>query len=231
MRPKATTWWHRLYRNNKYLFLVILGMLVFRGAIADWYTVPTGSMKPTILVGDRIFVNKLAYNLNVPFTTLSLIKHSDPQRNDIVVFESASAHNRLVKRIIGLPGDLVALRENRLYINGKAAGYTVAPAAFIQPLSPKDKESSLIVRESIPGGEHTIMLTSPAAHFNNFGLVKVPDNHYLVLGDNRDNSADSRVIGFVPRSEITGKAKNVIISLNGKNNYMPRRERFFHRLQ
>jgi len=232
MGPKMVSGWGYLYRNNKYLFLIVLGMLVFRGAVADWYTVPTGSMKPTILEGDRIFVDKLAYDLNMPFSTVSLMKHGDPKRNDIIIFESASAGKRLVKRVIGLPGDHVVLRDNRLFINGNAADYRVASPALMQPLSRKDRESSVIVREKIQNDDHTVMLTpSTNTYFSNFGPVTVPNNHYLVLGDNRDNSADSRVFGFVPRSEITGRAKSVIMSLNDKNYHLPRRERFFYPLQ
>src|SRR5205807_8645618 len=98
-------------------------MVIFRSALADWNTVPTGSMKPTILEGDRIFVNKLAYDLRVPLTHVSIFRIADPKRGDIVVFDSKLADTRLVKRVIGLPGDTVEMRDNRLTINGVDAQY------------------------------------------------------------------------------------------------------------
>src|SRR6187402_3582202 len=92
-----------IWKENKSFFIFVVLMLVFRSALADWNTVPTGSMKPTILEGDRIAVNKLAYDLRVPFTAISLLKLADPERGDIVVFESKASAKRLVKRVIGLP--------------------------------------------------------------------------------------------------------------------------------
>src|SRR5437868_8528297 len=114
----------RAWREYKGLALFIILMVIFRNALADWNSVPTGSMKPTILEGDRILVNKLAYDLRLPLTHLSLHRIADPQRGDIVVFDSKAADTRLVKRVIGLPGDVVEMRDNRLTINGVAARYS-----------------------------------------------------------------------------------------------------------
>jgi signal peptidase I len=100
-------------------------MLVFRSAVADWNDVPTGSMKPTIVEGDRILINKMAYDLRLPFSQYSLITLAEPLRNDIVIFESDVADKRLVKRIIGIRGDTVALHNNQLVINQKSAQYTL----------------------------------------------------------------------------------------------------------
>src|SRR5687768_2214405 len=94
-------------KENRGFILFIFLMLVFRSSFADWNTVPTGSMKPTIVEGDRIWVNKLAYDVRIPFTSISVHQIADPQRGDIVVFDSKAAGNRLVKRVIGLPGDVV----------------------------------------------------------------------------------------------------------------------------
>ena len=99
-------------------------MVIFRSALADWNLVPTGSMKPTIIEGDRILVNKLAYDLKLPLTHVSLYRFADPARGDIVVFDSRAADTRLVKRVIGVPGDIVEMRDNRLTINGIAARYS-----------------------------------------------------------------------------------------------------------
>src|SRR5438094_1322663 len=103
--------------------LLMLGLVVFsiRSSLADWNDVPTGSMKPTIIEGDRIFVNKLAYDLKVPFTTWHLAQWSDPSRGEIVVFDSPEDGTRLVKRVVAVPGDTVQLIENHLYIKGQPA--------------------------------------------------------------------------------------------------------------
>src|SRR5215471_2762495 len=105
--------------------LLVLGLILFsiRSSLADWNDVPSGSMKPTILEGDRIFVNKLAYDLKVPFTTWHLAEWSQPRRGDIVVFFSPKDGQRLVKRVVALPGDTVELRDEILLINGEPANY------------------------------------------------------------------------------------------------------------
>src|SRR5450755_3383604 len=112
--PKKPTWWQQL---RGIVFIVVL-FAAFRSAIADWNDVPTGSMIPTILEGDRIFVNKLAYDLKAPFTTTHLFTWANPNRGEVVVFFSPSDGVRLVKRVIAIPGDVVELRDNRLFLNG-----------------------------------------------------------------------------------------------------------------
>jgi signal peptidase I len=115
---------NKLWIENKSLIVFITLMLVFRSAVADWNDVPTGSMKPTIVEGDRILINKLAYDINMPFTQQSLIKLADPKVNDIIIFESEAAEKRLVKRVIGLPGDIVSMSNNELTINHQKIPYT-----------------------------------------------------------------------------------------------------------
>ena len=214
-------WFYRMLKENKTLFLFILLMSIFRSAVGDWNVVPTGSMKPTILEGDRILVNKMAYDIRVPFTHISLIKRSDPKRGDIVVFDSAQSEKRLVKRVIGVPGDIVEMNNNVLTINGQTMMYRDVA------LSSDNIEKV----ENLPGSKHLIQIKEEGnRYFSTFKAVRVPENHYLVLGDNRDNSADSRVIGFVPRDEIVGRSRDVVLSLNYDNYYMPRPERFFQAL-
>src|SRR5258706_13883307 len=116
-------WLMKLWREYRGFTLFVILMVAFRSSLADWNTVPTGSMKPTILEGDRILVNKLAYDLRVPLTHISILRFADPQRGDIVVFDSQAADTRLVKRVIGLPGDVVEMKNNRLRINGVEAPY------------------------------------------------------------------------------------------------------------
>src|SRR5262250_2716029 len=120
MRHKLKKAWQE-YRGFA-LFVVL--MIIFRSALADGIVVPAGSMKPTILEGDRILVNKLAYDLRIPLTHLPVPKSAAPKRGDIVVFDSKAADTRLVKRVIGLPGDTVSMRDNRLIINGIEARYS-----------------------------------------------------------------------------------------------------------
>lgn len=215
----------KFLKSNRAFIVFVLLMAVFRGAIADWNVVPTGSMKPTIVEGDRILVNKLAYDINLPFSTITLLELANPARGDIVVFNSVKADKRLVKRVVAVPGDVVSLRSNRLMINGEVATY--------QPhfqRSPSDDEaikaSSVIVNESILGYSHPVkLMREHQSPLQNFGPVTVPEDHYLMMGDNRDNSADSRVYGFVPREEITGKANRVLFSLNYDRYYLPRTDR------
>src|SRR5213078_4867672 len=114
----------KAWREYRGFAVFIVLMIIFRSALADWNVVPTGSMKPTILEGDRILVNKLAYDFKIPLTQISIYKFADPKRGDIVIFDSKVADTRLVKRVIGLPGDTVEMRDNRLTINGIEARYT-----------------------------------------------------------------------------------------------------------
>jgi len=207
-----------LWRENKSFFIFIGLMFIFRSACADWNTVPTASMKPTILEGDRIAVNKLAYDLRIPFTHISLVKLSDPQRGDIAVFDSKVSDKRLVKRVIGVPGDTVAMINNQLIINGYAVVYE-------KTISNTDRLEHLF------NTSHLVRINNLEDHaFANFPSVLIPADHYLMLGDNRDLSADSRVIGFVPRSEFVGRSRSVIMSFNYDNFYIPRADRFFKNL-
>src|SRR4026208_1315794 len=116
----AARWWKREIRP-----LLILALILFsiRSSLADWNVVPSGSMQPTILVGDRVLVNKLAYDLKVPFTTWHIAEWSNPQRGDNAGFFSSKDGTRMVKRVIGLPGDIIESRNNQLFINDQAVDY------------------------------------------------------------------------------------------------------------
>jgi len=214
----------RLLSNNKGFLTFLLCMFMFRSAVADWNVVPTGSMQPTIEIGDRIVVDKAAYDLRLPFTHVSLVHRADPQRGDIVVLDSTAAGERLVKRVIGVPGDQVALVQNHLYVNGKAADYRYTQVSGIRD----DREDpALYAVEDSGGRPHTVLWSIAAqGHTRDFGPVTVPTDQYLLLGDNRDNSADSRYFGFFPRNEITGRATRVALSLDPGNHYLPRGDRW-----
>ena len=197
----------------------------FKSAIADWNLVPTGSMKPTIVEGDRIFVNKLAYDLKFPYTTWHIVEWSNPKRGEIVVFYSPADNKRLVKRVVGLPGDTIAMLNNRLFINGKSLKY--------EPINDQsnDKVSSqYCFIENLTGRKHLVMFTPYHSSLRSFGPVTVPDGSYFMMGDNRNNSADSRYFGFVERNRIVGQATTIVASLDINNNYFPRWKRFFSKL-
>jgi signal peptidase I len=213
-------WLFCTWKENKSLLLFLALMFIFRSAVADWNEVPTGSMKPTILEGDRILVNKMAYDIRVPFTLVSLHKIADPNRGDIIVFDSTIAEKRLVKRVVGIPGDQIALVDNALYINGKRLDY--------QDLS--SNTGSVDRLENLLGVEHVIRVNKNGSSLSSFAPIRIPDDHYLAMGDNRDESADSRVIGLVPRGEIVGRSSSVVLSFNYDNYYIPRSGRFLHPL-
>ena len=206
----------RLWAENRSLIVFLVLMGLFRSSFADWNDVPSGSMEPTILPGDRILVDKLAYDLRAPLLGTRLATFADPARGDIVVFASEAADKRLVKRVIGLPGDLVALQDNRLWLNGEAIAW----------VDPETGDGTLEITERLPGAPHRMRVQTHPSPRASFDAVRVPADHYLVLGDNRDDSADSRVIGFVPREEIIGRSRRVILSLDLEGDYLPRSERW-----
>lgn len=216
----------RLWREWRSLAIFLVVMVMFRSAVADWNTVPTGSMKPTILVGDRVVVNKIAYDLKVPLTTWHLAAWANPQQGEIITFYSPLDERLLIKRVVGLPGDVVTLSNNTLEINGMVARYAPLPAEAYNHLA-VDQSSHLLFTESIAGVVHPVMMIPYApTGYNSFGPITIPDHHYLVLGDNRDNSADYRKIGFVHRNRITGRAHTVAFSIDFDHWFMPRLDRF-----
>src|SRR4051794_36159956 len=135
--------------------LMLLVVTSLRSALADWNDVPTGSMKPTIQEGDRVVVNKLAYDLKIPFTMVEVAKWGDPKRGDIVVLFSPLDNVRLVKRVIGLPGDRVAMLNNTVFINGKP----VTNPATSDPITDSQQGMVFITDENLDGRDHKIMLT------------------------------------------------------------------------
>jgi signal peptidase I len=210
--------------------MVIIVVMTFRSAVADWNDVPSQSMEPTILVGDRIFVNKLAYDLKVPFTTWHLAEWADPQRGDIVVFFAPPQGRRMVKRIAGLPGDQVELRNNQLFINGLPLSYQPLLNDSIDASDLTDPTPHAFVLEQLGVAPHTMMVQPGRRAERSFGPITVPAGQYFVLGDNRDNSGDSRIFGFVSRREIVGKAVGLAFSLDQENSYLPRWKRVLRSL-
>lgn len=203
------------------LALVVAVIVPFRAAVADWNDVPTGSMTPTILEGDRIVVDKLAYDLRVPFTYVRLARWGAPRRGDVVVLYEPGNGQRLVKRVVGLPGDVVALRGDVLYLNGKAQRYS----------RPEVAGGNVLISEYFEGRPHALKLHPWLPARRDFGPVRVPAGDYFVMGDNRDLSFDSRYFGPVPAQRIVGRAVAVAFSLDPAHDYAPRWARFFSRLQ
>ena len=218
-----------IWRDWRGFVLFIAVMLVFRSAIADWNQVPSGSMWPSIYVGDRIIVDKLAYDLRLPFTLYRLLSWQDPQRGDVVTFPSPEDERLLVKRVVGIPGDVISLTDNVLSINGEVAAYTPLEAQAIARIPVADSDHYQFFKEFILGDERSIMLHKATYSRRNSGFkaLQVPPDHYLMMGDNRDNSRDSRDIGFISRDRILGRVETVAFSLDYDNYYSPRLDRFF----
>ena len=220
---KLRAWW-RAYRGTL-LFLCL--MLTFRSAWADWVSVPTGSMNPTILEGDRVLVDKHVFGLRIPFTRVHLTAGEDPARGDIVVFDSPVDGTSLVKRVIGVPGDTVSLEGERLTVNGRAARYSPRDIESVRGLlAATAAQHPLLLREAGPGKAHDVMILPGRMARRSLGTLVVPEGMYFMMGDNRDNSADSRYFGFVPRRDIIGRATRVVLSLNPDRHYIPRSDRF-----
>ncbi len=220
------------WKEWRFFFLFIALMLVFRSAVADWNHVPSGSMKPSILIGDRVVVNKIAYDLRVPFTMTRINRWSNPKRGEIVTFPSPKDERLFIKRVIGTPGDTVELRRNKLIVNGKAARYKPLTEAEIAEIDLPNKKQYRFYHEILEDHSNIVMLIP--SRFNpanqSFPKITVPEDSYLVLGDNRDNSGDFRVIGWVDRERILGRAHAVAFSVDYDNYYMPRTDRFFRAL-
>lgn len=208
------------------LTLVLAIMAPIRSSIADWNDVPTGSMRPTILEGDRIYVNKLAFGLRVPFTTMWFARWDAPSRGDIVTFASPLDGTRLVKRVVALPGDRVAMLNNTLFINGEPMAWDITDAAASAPLPGGNDIPVRLARERLTGRDHAITLTPGLASMNSFAERVIPKDEYFVLGDHRDMSNDSRFIGTVPLRSIYGDCPGIALSVDPRNSYAPRWERF-----
>jgi signal peptidase I len=181
-------------------------------------------MKPTILEGDRIFVNKLAYDLKVPFTRWRLVRWASPRRGDIAVLFSPADGKRLVKRVVGLPGDTLAMVDDRLYVNGEPAIYRPLPR--LRDLDPSADVHPRILAVEESAAPHPVMLTPTLPAMHSFEPSSPPER-FFVMGDNRAESGDSRYFGFVERDRIVGRATAVAASVDPERHYRPRWHRFF----
>jgi len=227
-KQKFNEFWNE-YRG---LFILLTVIVLFRSAIADWNQVPTGSMKPTILEGDRVVVNKLAYDLKIPFTSWQVQAWADPTPGEIVTFYSPKDEKLLIKRVIGTPGDVISMRNNQLFFNNKPASYGLLDTEMIQQLDLYQRHHHSFFFEQLGNQRYPVMMRpSQPNGYNSFGPVEVPEGFYLMLGDNRDNSADFRAIGLVPREKIVGRAHTVAFSVDYDDYYLPRQDRFIRPLE
>jgi len=205
-------------------FPVILIVLLVRSFLAEPFRIPSSSMMHTLLIGDFILVNKFAYGLRWPVLDKKFIAVGEPARGDVVVFRYPKNPSQdYIKRVIGMPGDEVVYRDKTLYVNGSAVAQ--APLGrYIGEGSGRDMTGAELKSESHPpsGGEAAVehrILQRSAAYFvpQGEGVWKVPDGHYFVMGDNRDNSEDSRYWGFVPEENLVGKAFLIWMNWDSKN--------------
>jgi len=197
------------------LFPVILIVLVLRSFIVEPFRIPSGSMMPTLLVGDFILVNKFAYGIRLPVINTKIIRVEEPKRGDVVVFRyPKDPSTDYIKRVIGLPGDTITYSNKQLYINGK-------------PMDVKDQDvyqgvgagvgmsGARIELENLEGVKHNILIDNHRPGMNKEYVV--PQGHYFVMGDNRDNSNDSRYWGTVPEENLVGRAFLVWMNWDSSN--------------
>lgn len=213
------------FLENRKILIFALFFILFRLTIADWNPIPSGSMRPTLLEGDVVFVNRIAYDLKVPFTDTSIVKLGEPRRGDVVTFSSPTTGIKLIKRIEAVPGDVIAMRNKHLTINGKEYAYKVASIGF-----EKDHQGGAITviraEESDGHHKHAMQWVNGAVGFDDFHPITIPEGQYLMLGDNRDQSVDSRYIGLVKRELLVGQAIGILVSGDLDNYLKPRFSRF-----
>ena len=201
------------------LFPVILAVFLLRSFLFEPFKIPSGSMVPTLLVGDLILVNKYHYGVRLPVINKKIIALNDPKRGDVMVFRYPRAPGTdYIKRVVGIPGDEVSYRNQRLYLNGQEVPLTALPDFYDETTRYYMKQ----YREKLSDTEHRLLVDLnrpqylPAnesfpykenCRYSAEGVTcKVPPGHYYMMGDNRDNSQDSRVWGFVPDENIVGRA-------------------------
>ncbi len=203
-------------------FPIFLFVLLLRGFVVEPFRIPSGSMMPTLLVGDFILVNKFSYGLRMPVTKTKIVEVGEPQRGDVVVFRyPRNPRTDYIKRLVGLPGDRIAYRDKVLYVNGELMPQE--PVGWYQASgSGARMQGAYELIEDLTGVEHHILVNPnvpdfpPGCDVLAGGEIRVPEGHYFVMGDNRDNSNDSRCWGFVPEGNLVGKAFVIWLSIDWK---------------
>ena len=222
-----------LWRQNKGLIFFIGLMMLFRSAVADWNYIPSSSMNPTLVRGDRVVVNKLAYRLRVPFTLVEIARWGVPQRGDVITFDSPQDDLNLIKRVVALGGDSVEMHDNTLTVNGQEVNRSLVAESRLIP-SEAGVLNAQIWREVIHTGHSDIAIEVARLpnmnRYVDFARVQVPEGKVMVMGDSRDNSNDSRFIGFIDLHRITGQAVRVALSHDPEAYFLPRTDRWWRAL-
>jgi signal peptidase I len=219
MKNQPSSVWSRLKHwladTGKQLAIAIFIVMFLRSSIIEPYKIPSGSMIPTLFIGDHIFVNKFSYGFKVPFTEFFLDKpiylttQQTPARGDVIVFRYPRDESiNYIKRVVGLPGDRIAIREKVLFINDEPIQIENLkdPALEAGIENDDDRRVLTLFTERLDGTVHPVLYNMRSLLNSDYGPVEVPDGHIFTLGDNRDKSSDSRVWGFVPMDNIKGKA-------------------------
>ncbi len=209
-------------KEVKSFVIIVTLVLAFRSVFFEPFKIPSGSMIPTLLIGDFILVNKFSYGLKVPFSDwfsdpIYLTEPSRPERGDIVVFKFPGDENvNYIKRVIGLPGDTVEVINKTVYVNGKPIqDERIDGAKIMEDMDDKFLNANFVFRKSSTGDkEHVSQIDLDNSYLLNYPSTVIPDNNYFVMGDNRDFSSDSRAWGTVDFRLIKGKAKLIWFSLS-----------------
>lgn len=199
---------------SRSLFPVLLIVLLFRSFLFEPFKIPSGSMIPTLLVGDFIVVNKFAYGLRLPVVHTKFVPVADPERGDVVVFRyPVDPKVNFIKRLVGLPGDTISYRDKRLYVNGEEVSvemqgrYTSAEMKCTTP-----RPDAIRFSETLGDVRHDILIHEGSGSRD--GQWTVPEGHYFMMGDNRDRSNDSREWGFVPEENLMGRAVGIWLNFD-----------------
>jgi len=202
------------------LILLILGILWLRYSVIEPYKIPSGSMIPTLKIGDHIFVNKLAYGLRIPFIG-EITRWGDPKRGDIVIFRPPLDNDKVyVKRLIGVPGDKIRIDDDKLYVNDELMAKSTEPFfPTMEDVSDSEQytpDNYTLYKEDLKGIKHDVVQVKDRnLLYRSFNMeIVVPEGALFFMGDNRDNSEDSRVWGFASRDEVRGKAMFIWLSLS-----------------
>lgn len=203
--PEAE-WSHEpsLVDHARSFFPIFVIVLLLRSFLVEPFRIPSGSMIPTLLVGDFILVNKFAYGLRLPVFNTKFIPIGQPRRGDVVVFRyPEDPSTPFIKRIVGLPGDRITYRDKQVSVNGVPLGYT-SLGGYVGLKSAAQHTGANLIEEQLGDARHQVLVTPQAPTID--GEYEVPAGQYFVLGDNRDNSRDSRYWGFVPDENLIGRA-------------------------
>ena len=201
------------YANS--FFPVLLFVLVLRSFIVEPFRIPSSSMMPTLLIGDFILVNKFAYGIRLPVIDTKVIEIGKPERGDVMVFRYPKDLSLdYIKRVVGLPGDKVGYYDKHVYINGERISQK-AIGAYEGVGQGENMTGAVLNHELLPSQEHDILIMGERPSIE--GEIIVPAGHYFMMGDNRDNSNDSRYWGTVPEENIVGKAFMIWMNWDSSN--------------